>query len=291
MKRLKSAIGIAAGILCVFPVAAMGQQKPADAKAVPIPQVRTLMLDVVEHQKQLEKVRENYTYHSFFTDQEIDSNGQVKKTETEDRDVFFVNGHRIERTVKKDGKTLNDHDQKKEQERVNKLVEKAVKTPAGQPLDGQQTISVPKLLDIMDVSNPRRETYRGRSTIVFDFAGKHDVKTHGLAEDASKKLAGTLWVDEKDRQVAHMEARFTDNFHVGGGLLANVQKGSSFYFDQAPVNGEIWFPTGAEGRVDARVFLLKGIREHFVERDSEYQRFTVDAETGKTATVVPDAKK
>ena len=269
----------------------MGQQKPADAKAVPIPQVRTLMLDVVEHQKQLEKVRENYTYHSFFTDQEIDSNGQVKKTETEDRDVFFVNGHRIERTVKKDGKTLNDHDQKKEQERVNKLVEKAVKTPAGQPLDGQQTISVPKLLDIMDVSNPRRETYRGRSTIVFDFAGKHDVKTHGLAEDASKKLAGTLWVDEKDRQVAHMEARFTDNFHVGGGLLANVQKGSSFYFDQAPVNGEIWFPTGAEGRVDARVFLLKGIREHFVERDSEYQRFTVDAETGKTATVVPDAKK
>ena len=249
------------------------------------------MLEVVAHQKQLEKIRENYTYRSSFTDDQIDSDGRVQKTETEEREVLFVNTHRIERTVKKNGKPLNDHDQQKEQERVNKLVEKAEKTPPGEPIDGQQSISIMHLLDIMEASNPRREVFRGRSTILFDFAGRHDVHTHGLAEDASKKLAGTLWIDEKDRQVAHMEARFTDNFHVGGGLLANVQKGSSFYFDQAPVNGEIWFPTGAEGRVQARVLLLKGIREHFVEKDWDYQRFSVETETTKTAAVVPDPKK
>jgi hypothetical protein len=39
------------------------------------------------------------------------------------------------------------------------------------------------------------------------------------------------------------------------------------------------------------VLLLKGIREHFVEKDSDYQRFTVDTETSKTATIVPDARK
>jgi hypothetical protein len=88
-----------------------------------------------------------------------------------------------------------------------------------------------------------------------------------------------------------MEAHFTDNFHVAGGLLANVQKGSSFYFDQAPVNGEIWFPTNAEGHIEARVLLLKGIRQHVVEHDSDYERFSVETETSKTATVVPEAKK
>jgi len=285
-------LSVAASMALPCPVAAAGQeQKPADAIAAPIPGVRELMAEVVDHQKRLEKIRENYTYRSSFTDDEIDSKGQVQKTETEEREVFFVNGHRIERTVKKNGKLLNDHDQQKEQDRVNKLVEKAMKTPSGQPIDGQETVSITHLLDIMEVSNPRRENFRGRSTIIFDFAGRHDAKTHGLAEDASKKLAGTLWIDERDRQVAHMEARFTDNFHVAGGLLANVQKGSSFYFDQAPVNGEIWFPTGAEGRVEARVLLLKGIREHFVEKDSDYQRFTVEAQTSKTATVVPEAKK
>jgi len=276
--------------VCVVAIADGQNQETADGAGSPVPGVRKLMSEVVEHQKQLEKIRENYTYRSFFTDDQIDSDGKVQKTETEEREVFFVNTHRIERTVKKNGKPLNDHDQQKEQERVNKLVEKAEKTSPGEPLDGQQSIGIMHLLDIMEASNPRREIFRGRSTILFDFAGRHDVKTHGLAEDASKKLAGTLWIDEKDRQVAHMEARFTDNFHVGGGLLANVQKGSSFYFDQAPVNGEIWFPTGAEGRVQARVLLLKGIREHFVEKDSDYQKFSVETETNKTAAVVSGPK-
>jgi hypothetical protein len=308
MRELKSsvwALCVAAGVVCFVARDAAGQglklsdanpsgtnlSGPNSSGQAAIPGGRALMLEVVEHQKKLEKIRENYTYRSVFTDDEVDSKGQVQKSETEEREVFFVNTHRIERTVKKGGKPLNDHDQQKEQERVNKLVEKAQKTPPGEPLDSRETVSITHLLDIMEVSNPRREVFRGRSTLVFDFAGRHDAKTHGLAEDASKKLAGTVWVDERDRQVAHLEARFTDNFHVGGGLLANVQKGSSFYFDQAPVNGEIWFPTGAEGRVEARVLLLKGIREHFVEKDSDYQRFTVDTETSKTATIVPDARK
>jgi hypothetical protein len=250
------------------------------------------MSDVMAHQKQLEKVRENYTYRSTNITEDLDSKGKVTGTEAVETEVFFINSHQIERTVRKDGKPLNDHDQQKEQERINKLVEKAQKVPPGQSLEGHDDhISIGRLLDIMQVSNPRRETFRGRSTIIFDFAGKRDAKTHGFAEDASKKIAGTLWVDEKDHQVARMEARFIDNFHVAGGLLANVQKGSSFYFDQAPVNGEIWFPTNAEGRVEARVLLVKGYRQHIVEHDSNYERFSVETETSKTTTVVPDPKK
>jgi len=282
-----SMLGFAAGAAWLAPMGA-GQAK---ADTAPIPGVRELMTDVAAHQRQLETVRENYTFHSSTVVQDLDPNGKVTKTESEDSEVFYVNTHRIERKVKKDGKPLSDHEQQKEQERVNKLVEKAQTVPRGEPLEGPKTtVSISKLLDIMDAFNPRRENFRGRSTIVFDFAGRKDAKTHGFAEDASKKIAGTLWVDEKDRQVARMEAHFTDNFHVGAGLLANVQKGSSFYFDQAQVNGEIWFPTAGEGNIEARVLLLKGIRQHVIERDSDYEKFTVDAETSKTATVVTDSK-
>lgn len=254
----------------------------AFAEEKPVPDIRQLMIEVMEHQKQLEKVRENYTYTTSVTTQTLDGKGSVTKTEGEETEVFFVNGHQIERTVKRDGKPLNEHDAQKEQEHITKLVEKAAKTPSGQPLEGHnEQVSVTQLLEIMQVTNPRRENFRGRSTIIFDFAGRHDAKTHGIAEDASKKIAGTLWIDEKDHEVARMEAHFTDNFHVAGGLLANIQKGSSFYFDQAPVNGEIWFPTGAEGQVAARVLLLKGVREHILEHDYDYKRFSVDTEAGK----------
>ncbi|MFZ1016089.1 MAG: hypothetical protein WAN28_22265 [Terracidiphilus sp.] len=294
----------------LFVVAAMavivpgcGAQSGPPAGNAPLPDIRQLMQEVQSHQRQLDKVREAYTYTSMQTVQDLDTDGQVKKTETEEHEDFFVNSHIIERTVKKDGKPLNDHDQQKETERVTKLVEKAEKTPPGQPLEGP-TISVSRLLDIMDVRNERRMMFHGRPAIVFDFVGRKDAKTHGLAEDASKKLQGTVWIDEADRQVAHLEVSFIDNFHVAGGLFANIQKGSNFHFDQelvshpgdvelspgASENGELWLPTGGEGTMQARLLLVKNLRQHFVERDYDYKRFTVETQQGKDAEVTGKAR-
>ena len=175
MRRNSAIVAATATLSLLLVSSAMGQQAAPDAAAgsAAIPDIRQLMVQVMDHQKQLEKVRENYTYHSSNSVQEIDSSGKVTKTETEESEVFFINSHRIERTESKDGKPLNDHDQQKEQERINKLVEKAQKTPPGTPLEGHdETISITHLLDIMEVTNPRRETFRGRSTIIFDFAGQ-----------------------------------------------------------------------------------------------------------------------
>jgi hypothetical protein len=285
---------LARAIVCCFAILStslfaarqVAGQNGGQMANAPLPDIRQLMQDVQNHQRQLDKVRESYTYTSMQTMQDIDANGQAKKTETEENEDFFVNSHIIERTVKKNGQTLSDHDQQKETERVTKLVEKAEKTPPGQPLEGP-TISVSRILDIMDARNEHRVMFRGRPTIVFDFVGRKDAKTHGLAEDASKKLQGTIWIDETDRQVAHLEVTFIDNFHVAGGLLANVQKGSNFHFDQEPVNGELWLPTGGEGTMQARVLLLKNLRQHIIERDYDYKRFKVETQQAKDAQVSP----
>jgi hypothetical protein len=273
---------------------ALGQQPASQAgqagqPAAPLPEIRQLMREVQDHQKQLEKVKENYTYSSLQTTQDIDSNGQVKKTESEEYEQFYANGHGIGRVVKKNGKPLDDHEQQKETDRVTKLVEKAQNTPPGQPL-GDHTITVSQVLEMMEVRNPRREMFRGRPTILFDFIGRKDAKTHGLAQDLSKTLQGTMWVDEADRQIAHLEVRFIDNFDVGAGLFARVDKGSWFYFDQALVNGEVWLPVGGEGTIQARILLVKGIRQHGTERDYDYKRFHVETEQVKDAKVVPEKK-
>ena len=258
----------------------------AQPPTAPLPDIRQLIQQVQDHQKQLEKVRENYTYTSLETTQDLDSNGQVSKTETEEAEHFFVNGHMLARTIKKNNQPLSDHDQQKETERITKLVEKAQNTPPDQPLESQ-SVSVSRVLEIMDVRNPRRQLYNGRPAILFDFIGRRDAKTHGIAEDASKKLQGTLWIDEADRQVAHMEVQFNDNFHVAGGLVASIQKGSSFRFDQAPINGELWLPTGAEANVQARILLLKAVRQHFTEHSYGYKRFSVETQQPKDARVAP----
>ena len=230
------------------PIRIHAQQLPAKPATVeaPIPDIPTLMMQVQAHQRELDKVRENYTFREVVQTEELDSNGQVKKTESEESEVFFVNSHHIERLVKKNGKDLSPDEQKKEQEKVEKEVEKATKLDPNKSLNDDE-ISISRILAIMKVSNPRRVSLNGRDTIAFDFIGDPHAQTHGLAEDASKKLAGTVWVDEKDREVAKLTVHFDDNFHVGGGLLANIQAGSSFQFEQAKINNELWLPTGWRG--------------------------------------------
>lgn len=255
-------------------------------QAAPIPDIPRLMLEVEAHQKTLDQVRENYTYKEIQTTDQLDGDGHLKKSETEEDEVFFVNGHEIHRTVKKDGKPLSAGDEKKEQEHVQKRVEKAQKTPPDKDLDGDN-VSVSRILAIMKVSNPRRVPLNGRDTIAFDFVGDPHAKTHGMAENVSKKLQGTLWIDEKDREVSRMQVQFDDNFHVGGGLVATIQKGSSVVFDQSLVNHELWLPTSAEVHMGARVLLLKGYHLNIHVRDSDYQRFHADAAQQPGVTLVP----
>jgi hypothetical protein len=297
MLRLSTRIGVLAALMAACGLAPAQQPpKPAPqvASGAPLPDIRELMRQAVDHQKQIEQVRENYTFNSVQTVQDIDASGKVTKTETEEYNDFFVNGHVIERMMKKNGQPLSAGDEQKETERVTKLIEKAQKTPPDQPLDGQQ-VSVSKLLAIMDVRDPRRQIFRGRSTILFDFAGRKDAQTHGIVEDASKKLKGTIWIDEADREVAHIEVTFDDNFRLVGGLFATVQKGSSFTFDQAPVESAaasgLWLPTGAEANVQARLLLFKNLRQHVTERDFDFQHYGVEAQQGKDANAVTPANR
>jgi len=54
------------------------------------------------------------------------------------------------------------------------------------------------------------------------------------------------------------------------------------------LNGEIWFPTGAEETIQARILLVKGIRQHSVVRFYDYKRFRVEPSSRKDAKVVPE---
>jgi hypothetical protein len=257
------------------------------AEERPLPDISTLMHEVEAHQKELDKVREDYTYRESVQTDELDGSGRLKKTETEENEVFFVNTHRIQRTVAKNGKPLNTDEEKKEQESVTKQIEKAQKTPPHTSMHGDSEVSVTRLLGILKVSNPRRISLNGRDTIAFDFVGDPHAKTHGIAEDASKKLAGTIWVDEQDREVSRLDVHFDDNFHIGAGLLASIQKGSTFTFEQALINHELWLPTAAEIHLGARVLLLKGYHENLHIRNSDYKKFHAEAIQAPGATLHP----
>jgi hypothetical protein len=81
-----------------------------------------------------------------------------------------------------------------------------------------------------------------------------------LEERVVKELAGVVWIDEKAKDVVRLEAYFVGDVHIGGGVLANLQKGTSFIFEQAYINNEVWLLTYVEAHMGVRLLLVKRIK-------------------------------
>ncbi len=250
----------------------------------PLPDAATMLREVEAHQKQLDKIRENYTFRAIQTTRDLDSHGNVKKTESEEHEVFFVNGHQVEKLVRKDGKDLSPDQARKEQERVNKEVLKISQPGYSNP--DKDEITVSRLLQIVSFTRPRRVALNGRDTVAFDFAGDEHAKTHGRGEEALKKVSGTIWIDEADREVSRMNATLDENYHIGFGLLASVAKGSNVVFDQALIRNEAWLPTAITLHLQARALLVAGFRADIDIRYDDYRKFQTDAvqQPGATPT-------
>lgn len=277
-----------AGMLTVLQFgAAVRPQQPA----LPLPDIHQLVCEVAKHQKQVETVRENYTYSSLLTIQFFDSKGHLKGTETEEHENFYVNGYLIGRVVKKDGQPLSDEGQNKQTKSIAKVVKKVEKAPHAAPTLEALGISVGRLLDLVDASNLRREDeFQGRPVLVFDFAGRADAKAHGLDEKITKGLKGIFWIDEADREVVHMEASVDHDIHLVWGGFATIKKGTRFHIYQAPVSDGLWLPTSFYGVMQARMLGIQ-MSARGTERDYDYKRFNIESLQGKDIKVLPEKKQ
>ena len=265
-----------------------GVETKADVGERPLPDIAALLRAVQANQKASEAVRKDYLYRSVVTAEELDGHGRVKKTESSEYDDFWTEGVEVSRMVKKDGRLLSAEDQKKENERIDKHVAKAKERRAKAAESGKETgprgeelVTVSRLMELGSFTNARREQWNGRDVIAVDFAGDPNARTKTRFEDVIRDMAGTAWMDEEDKVLVKAEGRFLNNFKVGGGLVVNIQKGTSFSMEQRKVNDEVWLPAKMEGQGSFRFLLFAGFHGSLKIVDSDYRKFKA------TSTILP----
>ncbi|MEQ1474123.1 MAG: hypothetical protein ABLQ96_09890, partial [Candidatus Acidiferrum sp.] len=240
-----------------------------------------------DNQKAIDKIKESYTGTRTEEETEYEHDGKLKKREVTEYTFFYLNGEEVSTVVKKDGKALSAADEQKENERAQKRIEelqkqetkkdaREQKAEAEGKKDGDDEPGIEIFLRVSQFVNPRRERFRGQDVLVFDFEPNPDYKARTLVEKIVQKLAGVVWVDEKAHDVARLEAYFVGDMKFAGGLVANLQKGTSFVMEQAFVNDEVWLPTYQEAHVGVRVLMVKGFKVNEVTRYSGYKKFNVD---------------
>ncbi len=254
----------------------------------PLPDVSALILAVEANQRIAEAVRKDYLYHSVQVEQEVDGSGKVKKVTTREYDSFWLEGVPVNKLVKKDGRELTPDEQKKESERIDKEVASARAKKEKGDAKGKETsprgddmITASRILELGTFSNPRRVILDGRDTIVVDYAGDPKAKTRNRGEEVIRDLVGTVWIDEHDKVIRKSEGHFLNAFKIGGGLVANIRKDSSFAMEQKKVNGEVWLPAKIEGQGAIRILLFANFNGSMQVQMSDYRKFKA------TSTILP----
>lgn len=257
----------------------------------PLPEPVALLKAVKDNEDKIDELLEKYTYTERETQRELDSNGQLKEKTVETYELTFYKGNRIRRLVAKNDKPLSKSDQENEDKRIEKRIrnlekkesekEKKAAKSGGPPEAEGQRISISDVLRASRLVNPRRERFRNRDCIVFDFEPLPGYKPQKDYEKFFGKTAGAIWIDEADTQVARVEARLIEAYKVGGGLLASLKEGASFVLEQDRVNNEIWLPTRAEINLSVKVLLVKGFSANALIEYGNYKRFNVDSEKEK----------
>src|ERR1700682_6187971 len=96
--------------------------KPQDS--APTPDAREIVRRSTEvDNRNWEKAR-NYTCQQREVEKKLDKNGAVKSTEIRTYDITFYYGQEYSRLIQKNDQPLTDKDQKKEEEKLNKFLEK-----------------------------------------------------------------------------------------------------------------------------------------------------------------------
>jgi hypothetical protein len=254
---------------------------------VQLPDLKALFAGIDDNQKAIDKLKEDYAGSRSEEETEYESDGRIKRREVKEYTFFYLDGDEVSTLVKKDGKPLSEAEQKKENESVQKAIREHRKSEAQKKVreekareegknDTGDDPGIETFLRASRFLNPRRERFRGQDVLVFDFEPNPEFKARKLEEKVAQRLAGVAWIDEKAHDVARLEAYFVDDFKMVGGVLAKLQKGTSFAFEQAFINNEVWLPTYFEAHIGARFLLVKGVKINMVTHYSDYKKFDVE---------------
>lgn len=258
--------------------------------------VVALLREVSRNQDQLEKRFTEYSFVQKETSREITGKGEIKKESTKAYEVFpIANRAPVMKLISENGVPLSGERAAKEQKRVEEEFLKAERDKdkdaqrveksraererkrAARAKDGEDDdVDISQFLKVHEFVSPRRERFRDRDAVVFDFRVRPGFKSSNREENLISKLVGVVWIDPADKQVMRLEAKLAEGFKMAGGLLINLRPGAAFVMEQTRVAEGLWLPRMAQINLSVKVLLFGGGDFNQTFEWSDYKHFAGD---------------
>jgi hypothetical protein len=247
-------------------------------------QIRDLVREAAEKDIENDKKQRDYTYIQREEEHKLDGNGQLKSSESRTYEIMVLYEEQVRKLIARDDKPLNENDAKKEEEKVQKTIEKRknesendrkkrVEKQDKDREEGRQFVK--EIADAYTFHFTGEEKLDGRDTFVIDGDPRPGYEPHMKDAKFLPKFRFRVWIDEAEKQWVKLDIQCIDTVSVGLFLL-RLHKGSNIQIEQVRVNDEVWLPRHVALKLDARLALLKelNIAEDVTYRD--YKKFRTD---------------
>jgi hypothetical protein len=252
--------------------------QPDAAASLSQDQIRELIRHTAANDMENDKRQRDYTYIQREEEHKLDGKGQVKNTETKTSEVMEIYGEQVERLIAKNDKPLSDKDAKKEEEKIQKVIEKRKnesehdreKREKKEEKDREQNRQfVREVADAYNFHFAGIESLAGRDTYVIDAEPRPGYQGQLKESKFLPKFRFRAWIDKDESQWKKLDIECIDT--VSWGLfLARIHKGSRIVIEQTRINDEVWLPQHINLKVDVRLALLKNFN---VEDDITYHDY------------------
>jgi hypothetical protein len=258
-------------------------------------QMQQLLRVVADKDMENDKLLRNYTYVERDVENKLDGKGQVKSTEVKTYDVMEIYGEQVQKLIAKDDKTLDAKDAAKEEEKIQKIIDKRKDESDSDRKKREEKDAKDReenrkfVLEIADAYNftlRGTELVGGREAWVIDGEPRSGFVPHMKDAKFLSKFRGRVWIDKSDLQLAKLDVECLDT--VSWGLfLARVHKGSRFMLEQTRVNDEVWLPLHVTAKIDVRLALLKNFDVEEDQSFRDYKKFRATAKILSVGDVKP----
>lgn len=254
-----------------------------------LPDIPTLFNEIRANADKVNAILENYSFTETRIDRDVNSSGDFVIKGSEKRLATFYKGYRISRLLEKNDKPLSPSDQAKEDREAQKQVAEIEKKIAnkekktvsagvgGQPKDDGERLTIADALKGSLLVNARRERFKNRDVIVFDYEPNPAFKPQTRNEKLFALCNGAVWVDNATKQVVRLEAVLTQN---AGNFIAKAKRGASFSLENEIINNEIWLPSQADINLQIKI-LFAGININNLIKYGDYRRFETEVKDAK----------
>jgi hypothetical protein len=247
-------------------------------------QIRELIRQTADHDMENDKRQRDYTYIQREEEHRLDGKGQVKSKEIKTSEVLEIYGEQVERLIAKDDKPLSEKDAKKEEDKIQKLIDKRKNESAEDRKKREEKEAkereqnrqfVREVADAYNFKLAGIESLAGRDTYVIDGEPRPGYQPHLKEAKILPKFRFRAWIDKDESQWKKLDIQCLDTVSFGW-FLARIHKGSRILIEQTRVNDEVWLPQHITLKVDVRVALLKdfNIEDDLTYRD--YKKFRTD---------------